>query len=258
MMEIGLYEEMQVAMLVLAVIVFIMLLKIPAGYGKMVSRKWIRFGSINNKAGWFLMELPTMIFVIFYYNGNMNKGLVGTIFLLIWLIHYVYRTFMFPLLLRGKTKMPILIILMGSAFNMINVFIQASWLYFIAPEEMYSNEWIGTPQFITGIILFFFGYYTTLRSDHIIRNLRKDSHDTKHYIPHGFLFKHVCCANYLGEIIEWLGWAVMTWSTAGLVFFIWTFANLVPRALATHKWYIEKFGEEYKKLNRKVVIPFMW
>ncbi|CAA0836315.1 Steroid 5-alpha-reductase DET2 [Striga hermonthica] len=67
----------------------------------------------------------------------------------------------------------------------------------------------------------------------------------------------VSCPNYLGEIVEWLGWAVMTWSWAGLGFFVYTCANLVPRAEQNHRWYLEKFGEDYPS-NRKAVIPFVY
>ena len=59
--------------------------------------------------------------------------------------------------------------------------------------------------------------------------------------------------NYLGEFIEWLGWAIMTWSWAGLVFFLWTVCNLFPRAISNHNWYQNKF-EDYPK-ERKAVIP---
>ncbi|KAJ6968797.1 steroid 5-alpha-reductase DET2 [Populus alba x Populus x berolinensis] len=57
-------------------------------------------------------------------------------------------------------------------------------------------------------------------------------------------------------IVEWFGWAVMTWSWAGFGFLLYTCANLVPRACANHKWYLEKFREDYPK-NRKAVIPFL-
>ena len=57
-------------------------------------------------------------------------------------------------------------------------------------------------------------------------------------------------------MIEWLGWAIMTWSFAGLVFFFWTVANLLPRALANHRWYQEKFPEY--PTDRKAIIPYLF
>ena len=83
-------------------------------------------------------------------------------------------------------------------------------------------------------------------------NLRKEKGDGYH-IPKGFLFNRVSNPNYLGEFIEWLGWAIMTWSWAGLVFFLWTVCNLFPRAISNHKWYKSKF-EDYPQ-ERKAIIP---
>ena len=46
-----------------------------------------------------------------------------------------------------------------------------------------------------------------------------------------------------------------TWSLAGVVIFLITAGNLVPRAFATHKWYREKFAD-YPS-GRKALIPFV-
>ncbi len=65
------------------------------------------------------------------------------------------------------------------------------------------------------------------------------------------------CANYFGEILEWTGFAIACGGMAPLSFWIWTCANLIPRAIATHKWYHNKFGSSYPK-SRKAIIPFIW
>ena len=65
-------------------------------------------------------------------------------------------------------------------------------------------------------------------------------------------------ANYLGELLEWLGFAILTWSLSGLVFFIWTFANLVPRANAIYKRYLKEFPEEMRQRHLKRVFPFIY
>jgi steroid 5-alpha reductase family enzyme len=93
-----------------------------------------------------------------------------------------------------------------------------------------------------------------IKSDDILFALRDDG-STGYKIPSGGLFEKVSCPNYLGEIIEWTGWAIATWSLAGATFAIWTVCNLAPRALAHHKWYKEEF-EEYPE-NRKALVPFL-
>ncbi|GAG66659.1 unnamed protein product [marine sediment metagenome] len=70
------------------------------------------------------------------------------------------------------------------------------------------------------------------------------------------MFKWVSSPSYFGEITEWAGWAILTFSFPGLVFVAWTFANLAPRALSIHKWYLETFPD-YPK-NRKALIPYLY
>ncbi|MDR1346757.1 MAG: 3-oxo-5-alpha-steroid 4-dehydrogenase, partial [Bacteroidales bacterium] len=82
--------------------------------------------------------------------------------------------------------------------------------------------------------------------------------DSNHYLPTGGLFNRVTSANYFGEIIEWLGFAILTWSLAGFVFFIWTCANLVPRAVSIHRRYVQEFGSEMNKRNLKCVFPYLY
>lgn len=234
-----------------SIIFFLVLLKITAGYGMHVSKKW--GPAINDKLGWVVMEIPTVIiYFIYYIIGDHNIGLMSQIFLLIWMLHYCQRTFIFPLLIRGKRPMPITIIILGITFNGINTYLQARWLYHFS--NPYTNEWIINPLFIIGMIIFFIGFVINLHSDHIIRNLRQPG-ETEFRIPYGGMFKYVSSPSYFGEITEWIGWAIMTWSIPGLIFAVWTFANLAPRARSTHKWYIKTFSD-YPS-NRKALIPFI-
>ncbi len=84
--------------------------------------------------------------------------------------------------------------------------------------------------------------------------MRSDNRD-EYVLPQGWLFRYISCPHYFGEIIEWGGWALMTWSLPGFIFFIFTFANLFPRGIASHKWYKEKFSDY--PVKRKSVFPFI-
>ena len=151
--------------------------------------------------------------------------------------------------------MPVAIMLMGVIFNILNGYMQGIWLFYLSPFDMYIVDWFTTPQFIIGICIFFLGMIINMNSDHIIRHLRKPG-DTKHYLPAKGMYKYVTSANYFGELLEWGGWAILTWSLSGLVFFWWTFANLVPRANAIWHRYKDEFGDEVG--NRKRVFPFIY
>ena len=199
-----------------------------------------------------------MLFLVYFFIGDYFGQLTETIFLGIWMLHYVQRTFIFPCLIRGEERMSVLVVIMGALFNAANTYMQGRWIYTLAPEDMYVDSWLWTPQFIIGCIIFIFGFVTNIWSDAIIRRLRAKSNDNTYYIPHGFMYKYVSAPNYLGECLEWLGWAVLTWSAAGALFFVWTFANLAPRAHYTHKFYGKMFGEEYEELDRKALIPKIW
>lgn len=153
--------------------------------------------------------------------------------------------------------MPLSIILSGVTFNLVNAYMIGGWLFYLNPGPEYPTSWLWSPLFILGTIIFFVGMAINIHSDSIIRNLRKPG-DTGHYIPRGGMFRFVTSANYLGELTEWIGFAILTWSPPGAVFVIWTFANLAPRARATHKKYISMFGDEYAALDRSYIIPFLY
>ena len=99
--------------------------------------------------------------------------------------------------------------------------------------------------------------YINIQSDDIIRNLRKEG-DSRHYLPKEGMFRYVTSANYFGEFIEWVGFAILTWSWAGAVFAWWTFANLAPRAHRIYDAYKLEFSSELNTKKTKRFIPFIW
>jgi 3-oxo-5-alpha-steroid 4-dehydrogenase 1 len=253
-------------MIGLAAVVFVALYFVTAGYGAFTSSKWGK--AINNKLAWFLMEFPIFIAMIILWLASPHRfSLVPMIFLLIFEIHYFQRSLIFPWIMKGKkSKMSLAVMFMGIAFNILNAMMQGYWIFFESFKCNYhvlglsytDTAWLWSPQFIIGVIIFFGGFYINLRSDYIIRHLRKSDDDTNHYLPSGFMFNYVTSANYLGELLEWLGFAILTWSLSGLVFFIWTFANLVPRANSIYKRYRKEFGSEMEARKLKRIFPFIY
>lgn len=233
-----------IVMAAMALVVFVALYFVKAGYGIFTDRKW--GASVPNRWGWVLMESPVFIAMCaLWWFSDRSLEPVRLCFFIFFQLHYLQRSFIFPLLIKGKSRMPLSIVTMGLVFNVLNALMQGGWIFYLSPEGRYPVEWFASPQFIIGTILFFAGMGINIHSDKVIRNLRKPG-DTGHYLPQKGLFKCVTSANYFGEILEWTGFAVLTWSWAGAVFAWWTFANLVPRADAIHKKYGMMFPEEMK------------
>ena len=241
-------------MSIIALLVFIALYFVKAGYGMFRTSSWGI--SINNKIAWMLMESPVFItMAVLWWKSDSRFSIVPLVFFLLFELHYFQRSFVFPWLLKGKSRMPRAIMLMGVTFNLLNGYMQGEWIFYLAPETLYDSQWLGTPQFIIGVILFLAGMTINWYSDYVIRHLRKPG-DTRHYLPSKGLYRYVTSANYFGEIIEWTGWAILTWSLSGLVFLWWTVANLVPRANAIWHRYREEFEAEVGQ--RKRVFPFLY
>jgi 3-oxo-5-alpha-steroid 4-dehydrogenase 1 len=238
----------------IALMVFVALYFIKAGYGIFRTSSW--GPSINNRWAWVMMESPVfLVMLVLWLCSERRFCPVELTFFLLFQLHYFQRSFIFPFLMSGKSKMPLSIMLMGVIFNVLNGFMQGEWIFYLSPAEQYSTAWLSTPMFIAGVVVFLAGMAINLHSDNVIRHLRKPG-DTKHYLPAKGMYRYVTSANYFGEIVEWGGWALLTFSLSGLVFFWWTFANLVPRANAIWHRYREEFGSEVG--SRKRVFPYIY
>ncbi|MDP8223295.1 MAG: DUF1295 domain-containing protein [Candidatus Lernaella stagnicola] len=246
------YRGFVVAWSALSLLIFLYLLARPAPYGRHQRAGW--GPGIRARAGWLWMELPAVLaFAVFFVMGLSRVGVVTLSFFLIWQFHYVYRTFIFPARLPATTKtMPLTIVLSGFVFNVANAYLNGRYLFELGPA--YPLAWFSDPRFVIGTATFTVGFLIHSRSDAALIRLRREGGGYR--VPHGGLFRFISCPNYFGEILQWGGWALLTWSPGGLVFFIWTAANLLPRARAHHQWYQRTFADY--PARRRAVIPFLW
>ena len=236
----------------IAVITFCYLFFVTAPYGRHVSSNW--GPSMSARTGWIFMEAPSVFFIAYlFFIFKEQTSTTTIIFLCIWLLHYTHRTLIWPFQadMQGKT-MPVLVAGLAFIFNFFNVLFQAAWLLLL---QEYDAAWLLSAPFIFGIIIFVIGFYINIKSDYLLINLRKTS-GSGYHIPRGFLYEKISSPNYFGEILEWLGWTVMTWSPSGAVFLAWTIANLFPRSVANHKWYLQTF-DEYPP-DRKAILPYIY
>ena len=233
----------------IAVFVFFLLLKITAPYGRHTSSKWGLL--VSNKWAWMNMELPVLVVLLIMLFPHLNSlTIVSWVMIALFCFHYINRIFIFPFRLHTKgKKMPVIIMLSAIFFNVVNGF---SFGYYFSHFANYTNNWFTDIRFISGTIIFFSGLYLNWQADNMLINLRKPG-ETGYKIPTGWLFDRISCPNLFGELIEWFGFAVLCWNFPAFTFFIWTAANLIPRALSHHKWYKEKFNQ-YPG-SRKAILP---
>lgn len=235
-----------------AIPTLVVLLWISAPYGRHTRDGW--GPTIPSRVGWILMELPACaLFAIIFFFGSHRFETVPLVLLAIWQLHYFHRTFIFPFRLRSEGKrMPISIPLLAIVFNTLNAYVNARWISHVGS---YDPSWLLDPRFVVGSAVFLLGFAINLHADSVLIGLRKPG-QTGYVIPSGGLYRFITCPNYFGEILEWIGWAILTWSLAGAAFAVYTIANLGPRALTNHRWYLQRFGDAYPK-ERRALIPFV-
>jgi hypothetical protein len=237
----------------IGLIIFMVLLIITAPYGRHSKRTW--GVTIPDRIGWFIMEVPALIiFLWLIITGKSEKTVVVWIISALYVFHYINRAVIYPWRIRTTGKrMPLVVALMAVCFNFVNAGILG--YYTGTLHDHYSSEWLSDPRFIAGLLIFIGGMAINISSDEKLIHLRIKRKNDGYQIPHGGLFEKVSCPNFMGEIVEWGGYALLCWSLPAFSFFVWTFCNLVPRALSHHRWYRNRFpGYPH---SRKAVFPYI-
>jgi protein-S-isoprenylcysteine O-methyltransferase Ste14 len=250
--EAKLHAGLSLGLLGLAAVTFFVLMRVSAPYGRHERAGW--GPSIPARIGWLVMESPScLVFVPVFLAGRHAGELVPRLLLGLWLLHYVYRTFVFPFRMRTRGRqMPLVVMGLALGFQLVNSYLNARY---VSHFGSYSGRWLVDPRFAMGLVVFLAGWAINHHADASLLRLRA-SGDLGYRIPDGGLFRWVSCPNYLGEMVEWMGWALMTWSVAGLAFAAFTAANLIPRARTHHRWYKATFADYPPE--RKALLPHIW
>ncbi len=246
------YRDLLWVMLALSVVTFVSLFVVTAPYGRHTRSGWGPM--IPSTLGWVLMEAPaSLAFIGFYLTGEHRAEPVPLVLLALWQLHYVYRAFVYPFRRRGGDKpMPLTIAALAITFNLANAYLNARYISHFA---VYPAGWLGGARFLVGVALFGAGLFVNRQSDRVLRDLRRPG-ETGYKIPTGGMYRLVSAPNYLGELVEWGGFALAAWSPAALTFVVWTAANLVPRAWANHQWYRRTFPDY--PTGRRAIVPFLF
>nr|XP_005311563.1 3-oxo-5-alpha-steroid 4-dehydrogenase 2 [Chrysemys picta bellii] len=167
-------------------------------------------------------------------------------------VFFIYlRTFIYSFFTRGR-PFPLQILLFGMLFCIYNGFLQGYYMIYCA---QYPKDWFTDFRFTSGVLLFLIGMGINIHSDILLRQLRKPG-DHTYKIPQGGLFTYVSGANFFGEIVEWFGYAIATWSIPAFAFALFTLCFIGPRAYHHHRYYLRMFTD-YPK-SRKALIPFIF
>jgi 3-oxo-5-alpha-steroid 4-dehydrogenase 1 len=274
---------------------------VPTPYGRFY-KKDIWGPDLDEKNAWFIMESTGLfMFLIFYFLYGINKfSYAPLVFLSMWIFHYINRAIIYPYVIMKQKykKFPLILVILGFFYLSMFTYLNAKN---ISSNPKYTLEWLKSPVFIIGTIIFFIGFIINVWADcklHISKkkiekneenkenkedenieennkkefklyengkfnfskmfdnNIYFENSEKKHYhLPSGGLYNLVSSPNYLGEIIEWTGWAIATWSLPGVLFSLGAIGCIGVRALHTHRWYEKNFENMPK--DRKALIPYI-
>lgn len=238
---------------------FLPLQSFTAPFGRHARPGWGPF--LPPAAAWFLMESPTIwLTLLLLPHGRHRSHPLSLAIISLYLLHYLNRTVVYPLrLLRSGTKtgFPLCTAAAGFCFNLLNAYVQtrSASHYADYPPAGDVGWWVWA-RVAAGLAVFFWGMTVNVSSDLALLRLKKTA-GGGYKVPEGGWFELVACPNYMGEAAEWLGWAVAASTPAALGFFLYTCANLVPRASSHRRWYLQKFGPRYPP-SRKCIVPFVF
>ncbi|XP_056267005.1 3-oxo-5-alpha-steroid 4-dehydrogenase 2a isoform X2 [Pseudoliparis swirei] len=205
------------------------------------------------RLAWFLQEVPAFLLplLLLLVTGETTGR---TLLLSAFMLHYFHRSLVYAPLTRGR-PVPLPIVLAAAIFCSLNGFLQAHQLLHCAgPRGRGPGALLGAGRLAAGLLLFVVGMVINIHSDHILRGLRRPG-ETAYRIPHGGMFEFVSGANFLGEILEWTGFALASWSLPATAFAFFTECSIGPRAYQHHRDYQQRF-KDYPR-SRKALLPFI-
>jgi len=231
-----------------------------AAYGGRFGGSGQRDGlKLGSRMGWIIMEIPgLLVFPVVFFMGSRAGDIVPLFFLAIWIMHYSNRALITPMLMRvqpgSAASFSVGVIIAGWVTLLLHGYFNAAYLTEFG--DQYTPDWFSDPRFQIGLLVYLAGFALNLHSDSILRNLRAktpSADEPRYKIPYGGGFRWVTCPQYLGEIMSFTGFAIMTWNLGAVFVLAMTAGNLIPRALYTHRWFLKNF-EDYPT-ERRAIFP---
>lgn len=211
-------------------------------------------GGLPVRLAWCVMALPGLALAPWAFIRHGGAGLVPTLMLTLWCLVYGWRALVYPWLLRGTAnkRMPwsivVFAIMLSSALGFIN------GLSLGGLHREYPLRWLWSIRFLYGLAMFTTGLVISRIADVKLTRLRAANEDG-YVLPTRGFFRELTCPNYFGEVFMWAGWAILTWSRAGLACAAIAAALLIPRAVSNHLW-CRRIFPNYPP-SRFAIIPYL-
>jgi 3-oxo-5-alpha-steroid 4-dehydrogenase len=148
------------------------------------------------------------------------------------------------------------------------------------PQTAINNKDVRSGSRLVGqfacVMLCLYAQYQQHRHHCILASLRNSPTPANslavYAIPNGGWFRFLSSPHYLAEIVMYASLVVLAalmaregpspvalrqQSLRGCALLLWVADNLVVSAISTHRWYLRRFPDEYPKLNRKAIVPYL-
>lgn len=171
----------------------------PTGYGRFGENTTI---GVDPRLGWWLMELPCSVFFPwFFLRTARSHEFVPRLFACIFMMHYLYRGWIFPCLIRvhGKsTNFSLVPAIGGWMVTILHAYFNAKW--FGEMGSKLNKRWLRSWKFILGALLYYSGLIATIYHDHIMRTLRDG--DGPRFVILSFYL--LCCSIYSTSFVGFI------------------------------------------------------
>jgi len=243
------YDGLLTVWIAAAPLVFVALLVRAAPYGRHAP---VTARTVPARWGWFVMESPAVVgMVVWWWVGRHRGETLAALTLALFLVHYVDRAWIYPWRLAPSARpMPLGIVAGAFTFQVVNTYLIGRWQFELAPPA----GSFPSVRVAAGLLLFAAGFTLNRWADGELERLRRGADG--YVLPTRGPYRRISCPNYLGEIVLWIGFALVAGSLAAAAFALWTVANLTPRARSHHRWYRERFPEA--TAGRRALVPGLW
>lgn len=224
---------------------------------------------LGPQLGWrtvFLIEYlgPLLIHPLFYYYFSQKRQLSPTQTAAFWLatLHFAKRELetLFVHKFSNATMPAFNIFKNSSHYWILSGFNMAFFVYGGSSESsvLFHVKDHNTLLIYALVAVWAFAELSNLKTHVTLAGLRSDANSKEYVIPKGYGFDLVSFPNYFFESLGWLVFAVLVGNWSAWIFLVVGAGQMYVWAVQKHKKYLKLFGDDYKKLNRKAMIPYLF